>query len=77
MTEERILRLPEFERPPVVETVLSIQFEPLAEIGSAHFGVFWQRVRSRFAKTEEKLALEPVVERFNTSSTKRGPRVRF
>ena len=77
MAEAEISKLPEFARPPLVETVLSAQFEPLAEMGSAHFGVFWPRVRSRFSKTEEKLALEPVVERFNKSPFKRGPRVRF
>lgn len=33
--------LPEFERPPVVETVLGVQFEPLPDFRNAHLGVFW------------------------------------
>lgn len=32
---------PVFERPPVVETLISVQFKPLAGFRSAHFGLFW------------------------------------
>jgi uncharacterized protein (TIGR04255 family) len=56
--------LPDFESPPVVETVLSAQFQPLSQMRAAHFGLFWNQVRSRYPKTEERPALDPVVERF-------------
>jgi uncharacterized protein (TIGR04255 family) len=55
--------LPEFSRPPLVEVALSIQFEPVA-LRAAHFGLFWQRIRSRFPKTSEQPPLPPVIERF-------------
>lgn len=56
--------LPDFENPPVVETVLSVQFEPLTRIRAAHFGLFWDEIRDRFPKTEERPPLEPAFEVF-------------
>jgi len=35
-------KLPKFKNPPVVETVLGIQFERLPGLGSAHLGAFWE-----------------------------------
>jgi uncharacterized protein (TIGR04255 family) len=54
--------LPDFDNPPVVETVLSAQFERLPAMRSVHFGLFWQRVRGEFPDTEERPALPPVLE---------------
>ena len=54
--------LPDFGSPPVVETVLSAQFERLPAMRSAHFGLFWQRVRDQFPNTEEHPALASIVE---------------
>ena len=34
--------LPKFDAPPVVETLLSIQFAPLPRFSTAHAGWFWQ-----------------------------------
>ena len=34
--------LPSFKRPPVVETVLGVQFEPLRGFRNAHLGAFWK-----------------------------------
>jgi hypothetical protein len=32
---------PDYERPPVVETVLGVQFDPLPDLCNAHLGAFW------------------------------------
>jgi len=56
--------LPDFDDPPVVETVLSVQFEPLPLVQTAHLGLLWNEYRPFFPKSEEGLALEPVIERF-------------
>ena len=53
---------PDFDNPPVVETVLSVQFEKLAAMRSVHFGLFWQLVRERFPNTEDRPALASVIE---------------
>lgn len=34
--------LPSFERPPVIETMLGVQFQPLPALRSAHLGAFWK-----------------------------------
>lgn len=68
--------LAEFDAPPVIETVLSVQFTRLPAIKSVQMGLFWQRVRSRFPEVEEKLPLDPVTESFLDPSLPSG-RVRF
>jgi len=55
--------LPDFSNPPVVETVLSVQFDRLATVHSAHFGLYWNEIQERFPKTEERGELPPAVER--------------
>ena len=47
---ERPSDLPDFSSPPVVETVLSVQFDRLKAAHSAHFGLYWREVLSRFQK---------------------------
>lgn len=69
-------QLADFEDPPVVETVLSVQFERLTAVQTVHLGVFWHRVKHRFPKTEERPALPQAVERFPGSDT-RGARILF
>lgn len=60
----RPIELPNFSDPPVVETVLSVQFEPLVEFRAAHFGLYWEMVKERFPRTEERAELVPVLEQF-------------
>jgi uncharacterized protein (TIGR04255 family) len=54
--------LPDFDNPPLVETVLSAQFNGLAAMRSVHFGLFWQRLRDEFPNTEEHAPLLPFIE---------------
>src|SRR5579862_5980624 len=56
--------LPEFDEPPVVETVLSVQFDPLLLVKTAHLGLLWQEYKDGFPKTEERPPLDPVREQF-------------
>jgi len=60
--------LPDFERPPVVEVVLSVQFEGLETLRTAHLGLLWAEFRDRFPKTEEQGPLLSVIERFDRPS---------
>ena len=71
MVTARPSDLPNFENPPVVETVLSVQFEPFAELRTAHLGLLWERFRARFPRTEERPALDQVYEQF--PETPRSP----
>ena len=56
---------PTFGNPPVVDTVLGVQFEPLAGMHIVHYGLFWQLIRDRFPEVQEQVALEPESERFD------------
>jgi len=58
-TAEQI-QLPDYDNPPVVETVLGVQFKPLAGFTNAHLGAFWQRIGS---ETWPKLWDLPLVPR--------------
>src|SRR5467141_1522632 len=69
--------LPDFEEPPVVETVLSVQFEPLTDMRTAHLGLLWGKFRANFPKTEERPTLERVFEQFpDTPRTRLGPQLK-
>ena len=53
---------PSYKDPPVIEVVLSVQFEPLKEFGLAHFGMLWPKFQREFPLTEGKQTLGRVTE---------------
>ena len=55
---------PKFRRPPVVETVLGAQFEPLVTMRVVHFGLYWQVLKEDFPTIEERASLPPENETF-------------
>lgn len=59
-------RLPDFTDPPVIETVLSIQFAPIQDFGIPHFGRYWECIRPEFGKYQAHPALLPVTERLDS-----------
>jgi uncharacterized protein (TIGR04255 family) len=63
--------LPSFDDPPVVEVALSVQFEAVESLRTAHLGLFWAGVRSEFPVTEEHWPLEDAVERFEGAARQR------
>lgn len=66
---------PNFIKPPVIETVLSVQFESLQEFSTIHFGLFWEKVRNRFPETKDHPALAPMIELQHDAVS--GARMRF
>jgi hypothetical protein len=54
-----------FERPPVTETILGVQFLPLRGLTLPYLGLFWGEVRADYPTQEVKPALPPVVEDFS------------
>lgn len=40
--------LPDYEDPPVVETVLGVQFAPLQGWSVPHFGLFWNEIKNEY-----------------------------
>lgn len=49
---------------PVIETVLSAQFEPISGLRTAHLGLLWNEFKETFPQTEERPPIEPVIEQF-------------
>lgn len=61
--------LPDFERPPVIEVALGVQFDPIAPLNSAHIVEFWaDRIRGRFPQASELPPIAPAVEWFGAPS---------
>jgi uncharacterized protein (TIGR04255 family) len=56
--------LAEFDRPPVVEVALGVQFNPLVALTSTRLGLLWARFRDRYPVTEEHAPLASVTEEF-------------
>ncbi len=59
------MSLPHYERPPVVETILGIQFDPIPEMRTAHLGAFWASLGDEWPTPEDAAYLEPQFERFD------------
>lgn len=53
-------KLPKFEQPPVMETVLGVAFKPMISWQTPHFGLYWNRIRSqyKFAEVQPPLPVE-------------------
>ena len=54
----------DFDAPPVVETFLGVQFQPVPGLTLTHFGLFWGTMRNQYPTQEVKPPLPPVVEEF-------------
>lgn len=55
-----------FSNPPVVESVLGVQFEPLAKFKIGHLGAFWKALGPEWPATADAPAIEPQFETFGT-----------
>lgn len=55
--------LPSFDRPPVIEVLASVQFDPPNGFNAVHFGLLWNRFRDKFPNVEQKPPLPQIVER--------------
>ncbi len=60
--------LPDFRYPPLVETVLSLQFKPLERFSLVHVGLLWHQFRSKFPLIEEHSPLPVARESFEAAS---------
>ncbi len=63
MLASRPQGLPNFERPPLDELVLSLQFADLP-FKNYHAGLLWQKFADHYPKVEEQAPIAPVFETF-------------
>jgi uncharacterized protein (TIGR04255 family) len=69
--------LPKFGEPPVVETALSVQFEPLAKFKSAHLGLFLSNLGKDWFNVSDAPPLPPQFERFERLISWEGVQFEF
>lgn len=62
--------LPSYGRPPVIETVLGVQFKQIMEWNIPHIGLFWQTIRDSFPRFEIHPPLKPEIESFDSPDLK-------
>src|SRR2546428_11952886 len=55
--------LHDYDDPPVVEIVLGVEFAPLEKWEIPHFGLFWNRIQTRYPRFEINPPLASDVER--------------
>jgi len=67
----------DYERPPVVETILGVQFDPLQNFSNAHQGLFWKNLGSEWPLLTDSAPLEPQFERFTEESRWVSPSIAF
>ena len=60
--------LPDFERPPIIEALLGVEFAPLKGWSIPHYGMFWERIRSDYPKQAVQPPMATVLERQKSGS---------
>lgn len=66
-------KLPTFRKPPVIETVLGVQFDPVPGFTNAHLGAYWKwllahakpPLDTQWTTLTDAPAVEPAFERFD------------
>lgn len=62
----KVVDLPRFDAPPVIETVLSLQFEPLKNYSNAHAGWYWKNyLDTQWVEIQEVARVQDKLERFS------------
>ena len=68
---------PQFDSPPVVETVFGVHFKPLSGFAVAHQSLFWAEFADEFPNVEERHPLDEQREKFGDDAFLAGPEVRW
>lgn len=72
MTNKPGKLLPDYEKPPVIEVVSGIMFEPLKSLAAPYLGILWQKFKSKYPRCKEVAPLLPVIERFDEAASVEG-----
>jgi len=59
--------LPGYDRPPVVESYLGVQFLPLKGFSIPHFGLYLAKIRENYPDFQVQLPLVPAIEQFGVA----------
>jgi len=59
---DRPADLPDYRDPPIDEVVISVQFPPIEGFFDTHAGLYWQRVRQDYPRSESQPRMEGPIE---------------
>ena len=71
------IQLPDYDNPPVIETVVGVQFQPLVGFTNAHLGAFWQSLNAEDWPSVKDMPLLPQQEERFTPEAQWGKALRF
>ncbi|MEX2315705.1 MAG: TIGR04255 family protein [Pirellulales bacterium] len=57
-----------YRNPPVVETVLSVQYKPLSKLGAGQLGAYWKELGADWPIVADVPAIDPTFERFEPAN---------
>lgn len=75
--ECEVAETPKYSNPPVVETVMGVQFPEIEGFRAAHFGLYWKTIADRYPKASDKPRLDPAREVFHRYPINPTPRLQF
>ncbi|VAV84796.1 hypothetical protein MNBD_DELTA01-1881 [hydrothermal vent metagenome] len=58
-------QFPNFKNPPVTETVLGVQFDPIEKLSAPLYGLYYSKIRNEYSNFEVHPPLFQTVERFD------------
>ena len=70
--ESPLSGLPDFENPPVVETVLGVQFTAVKGFTLLHYGLYWEKIRGQYPNAQIVPPLGSASEEFGAEAKPRA-----
>jgi uncharacterized protein (TIGR04255 family) len=49
--------LPSFDAPPLVETLLGVEFDPIEEWAAPYFGLYWSQIKAKYPEFDVRTAI--------------------
>ncbi len=65
MTEKSSEILPDYEKPPVIEVIAGITFQPIKALTGPYLGVLWEKFKPDYSRIREAVPLLPNIEQFD------------
>lgn len=69
--------LPDYNKPPVVEVAMGVQFAPLKGLSVAHIGLYWNTIRATFARCQEQPPFPHIIEELGMPQMPSPPKLRL
>lgn len=69
--------IPKFSAPPVIETILGVEFARLENWGVPYFGLFWNQIKDQFPNYAVKAPLASQIEDFDKPKPPAGPQIQL